>query len=577
MHMRPSTVSVRVLVALAISAGIAGADGNWTATYHRQYALSVYRSATVEIGLDGHTRCTRGIRANESETAEIDLSSQEVVYYRHLFDHVVALDRAGIELTAVDAGVTTWRVTSDSETRELTYICTENPWALAAERAIQRLVSRAFFLCGSDVAVYPPGTPSDDLLRDAALIAPEALRGRFRAELAAKVMARRSPGRHRTAAGILKRLAYCEPPEMWVGDVMLAYEQAGPDLRMALLMAIAEFPFDVGEDTPRGYLLTPLMIQGLEWVLTSAPGEMKGNSTRWRVACELIGALGKYRDARAIPVLTSPTLWTIGDSTHALRPSAARALCRMGMPGVILLVGKTSFDPLCMRDGACRELRRAVATYGSRDHVEPRSRVPDPGKVEHLRRFLVERGIGLEGMDAFSVPAGAAKALHASFPGWEYVPTSEFDVTTLEGWGKYDFAHSGPQRCRLDFDGNGVEDDEEWCKDIALIVRKDDRLKVIVLLQHPAEASNATEGSCSSSLPWDTAQWTTCELTEFAVDRVRRELWPGHVPLIVSIAPVSAAQMVAVNASSSRPVIPSKGDGIELREETGRTVFYWSE
>ena len=530
-----------------IVVGLASTSGDSAPmTYHWEGGMSRYRSQNVIICADGQAICTRELRTDDLETAEIALSPQEIAYYRDLFEHVVALDRATIETFATDVGVTTWSLTTDSETRELTYVFTRDPWARAAERAIHRLVSRAFLLSDARVGSYSPAVYYD-LVRDAALTDPEAMREHLRANLTAKVMVQRTPGSQwQTAASVLKQLAYCEPPEMWAGDIMLAYQHANRDLRFALLRAIAEQPFDVGESVLRRDFLVPVMIEGLQWLIDTST--LQRPSPEATLAAALTRALGKTRDRRAVDVLSSDKLWSANEFSSLF---SDHALCRMGMPGIMALIEKASSPQYSVSSVARRALRVAAQVYAAHDPAGRRDRKPSPAKVDELRRFLVDRGLGPEGIDAFDIPDPASAAFHLIYPGWSYLPTGDFGGPALEGWGEYEPYKRGPQRCRLDFDGNDLED-------IALLVRRDDSIRLVVLLQMPDD------------------QWEARALAEFPTERATQE---GYRGLVASIAPIPPTDAIVTAGESRERVLNSPTPGIELRwgEERDVTLFYWAD
>ncbi len=538
------TLAWLFLALILLAVAPASSADNATMIYHwGEGGLSRYRSITVIIQADGRTNCMRD--SYGIETAEIVLSPQEIAYYKYLFDHVVALDRTAIEVPALDTGITTWCVTNEDETRKLTYIFTQDPWASAAERAIYRLTSRTFLLSGTGLPASDAAYP--DLFRDAALTAPETMRDRLRAELKKRVLLQGTPGgQWQNAAGILKQLAYYEPPEMWAGEVMLTYEQANRELRFALLRAIAEHNFDIGEERPRSYLLVPVMIEGLQWLLDIS--DLPTGGPEWVLSISLIHALGSQRDSRAIEVLSSDKLWEERVS-NPLPETAAQMLCQIGLPGVLALEKKIRSDDPFDREVAARELRRAAPIYGLSWIPETPHRRPSPAHIDEVRKYLFTRGLAPEGIDAFDIPEAAAAAFHHSFPDWSYIPTGEFGGPALEGWNDYEIQLRGPQRCWLDFDCNDLED-------IALLVRKGDTMMLIVLLQKPDN------------------QWQAHPLIEFPAERASQE---GYLGLVASIAPVPPTEVFAAGAGASELVLESPAPGLELRwgAERGRTVFFW--
>jgi hypothetical protein len=291
-------------------------------------------------------------------------------------------------------------------------------------------------------------------------------------------------------------------------------------------------------------MLVPLMIEGLTEMLDDSALPDGGNV--WHAALNLINALARLRDARAVEVLSSDTVWRMTERPN-LASWAASALCATGMPGIRALIERADSPDMVARRIALRALGTAAQRYVYlwwRD-------APSPAQVDRVRQFLVERGLGPEGIDAFDIADAAANALHQSYPGWRYIMSSEFSAPALHGLHEWDSdpRKRGPQRCRLDYDGNSLED-------TALLIRKDDEFKLVVLLQTSED------------------RWKTEELTSFPLEAARDR---SHRGLVVFIAPAPPQTLILPGSPSGGNSITLDTPGIALHRvgEPATTVFYW--
>jgi len=531
---------------------------SFTLYYHWNTHERVAHSVTVEIMSDGRASCKirQPAYSRQSSRSDLDLTPQEVAYFESLFRRVVALDRRAVEATPIYARavIKTWRMTEDGETRELSYARTDNPWVTDLEQAMRQFAARelALLRLAQDDPKARYYTAHDVLsdLRQGRIFRPEDLQG----PLLAAAREWPAPGlsfdhSRDTIANLFQALAYCESPEQWVGDVMELYARQPHESRAIMLRAIAESNLLSGLEDRRGRMLVPLMIEGLTEMLDD-PALPEGGNV-WHAALNLTNALGSLRDARALEVLSSERPWEIQDKL-SLMGAAASALPRIGLPGVHALVEKTSSDCFLVRQTAQAELAHAAQVYAFPSSILPRGADPTLEQVDQVRQFLVERGLGPEGIDAFDIADAAANALHQTYPGWRYITSSEFSAPALHGLYEWDNdpRKRGPQRCRLDYDGNGLED-------IALLIRKDDEFKLVVLRQ-------MGEG-----------RWTTNELTSLSRDDAYDESYRG---IATFIAPAPPQTIIRPGSSAGDTPMTFGTAGIALRrgEEPAGTVFYWA-
>ena len=551
--LRFRTVLLVVLTLASCPVGMAASPPAYTMTYHQEGAFSAYRFVTVEIASDGNTRCEMDY-AGQRLTSGLKLSPQEVAYYEYQFRKVVALDRKAIELMAVDTGTTTWRITESGHSRELTYIFTLNPWATELSQEMWRFVNRQRAILDLGQAdskkLYHAAYEITDLSRGRTIPRPEDLR----APLLEAMQRWPAPGlsfdhQRGTITNLLIALSHMEPQEQWVGDVMALYAGKSRDTQVTLLRFIADGNFlsnlEVSRKDGRGRLLAPLMIQGLRDLLGD-PGLAK--SDRDQMTCmELINALGSLRDARALEVLASALEHRRPWEKFGLTNWAARSLSRMGMVGVRVLVDMAASDDEHVRGTAVSELRIAAQIYAFPSSLDSPERTPSTDQIDEVRQLLVERGLGPEGMDSFDLPAEAAKALHASFAEWRLMRTSEFSVLVVTPI-RAPFPHrAGPQRCKGDFDGNGLDD-------IALLVRKDDDVKLVVLRQ---AAENC---------------WTADGLADF---KYQAPAHPGYAEFATYITPVSPVEVRPWPPTEKGNHLELRNTGIEVRQAEGPSIIYY--
>jgi len=546
---------LRPLAALVLILGCgaclpASADQpSFTMYYHWEDGLSAYRSVTVEIASHGRASCEVDYLTRQSRS-ELKLTPQEVAYFEARFRRVVVLNRAAVEVMAVDTGFTTWRTIEDGQTTELSYVHTDNPWAMDLRQTMWRFAAREIALLAlsrdDPKARYNAAHDVLSDLKQGRILRPEDLR----APLLEAAREWPTPGlsfdhSRDTIANLIHALAYCESPEQWVGDVTGLYARQPHESRAIMLRAIAESNLLSELEGDRGRMLVPLMIEGLAAMLDD-PALPEGGNV-WHAALNLTDALGSLRDPRAVEVLTSDMVWRMTGRPDAAS-WAASALCETGMPGIKALVERADSPDPAARGIARHTLRTAAQRYAFawwRD-------APSPAQVDQVRQFLVERGLGPEGIDAFDIADAAAKALHQTYPDWQYVMSSEFSAPALHGlheW-EYDPRKRGPQRCRLDYDGNGLED-------IALLIRKDDEFKLVVLRQTSE------------------ARWTTDELTSFSREDAFDD---SHRGIVIFITPAPRQTIIRPGSSADDTSMTFETTGIALRrgEERAATVFYWA-
>jgi len=527
---------------------------SFTLYYHWNTHERVAHSVTVEIMSDGRASCKirQPAYSRQSSRSDLDLTPQEVAYFESLFRRVVALDRRAVEATPIYARavIKTWRMTEDGETRELSYARTDNPWVTDLEQAMRGFAARELALLR--LAQHDPKaryyTAHDVLsgLKQRRIFRPEDLR----APLLEAAREWPAPGlsfdhTRDTIANLVQALSYCESPEQWVGDVTELYARQPHESRAIMLRAIAESNLLSELEGDRGRMLVPLMIEGLIDMLHDRA--LPDGENVWHAALSLINALGSLRDARAVDLLSSNVVWLMTGRPN-VASWAASALCAIGLPGIRALIERADSPDAVARGIARHALSTAAQRYLSlwwRD-------APSPARVDEVRQFLVERGLGPEGIDAFDIADAAANALHQTYPGWRYITSSEFSAPALHGLYEWDNdpRKRGPQRCRLDYDGNGLED-------IALLIRKDDEFKLVVLRQ-------MGEG-----------RWTTNELTSLSRDDAYDESYRG---IATFIAPAPPQTIIRPGSSAGDTPMTFGTAGIALRrgEEPAGTVFYWA-
>jgi len=525
---------------------------SFTLYYHWSSPLHVPHFRTVEIMSDGRASCDIAYAGGRGRS-DLELTPQEVAYFEALFRRVLALDREAIEKTGAfmrPAGFTTWRMVKWGKTKEVSYAHTDNPWATDLEQDMRRFAAREFALAtlaeDDPKARYNAAYDVLSDLKQGRIFRPEDLR----APLLAAAWEWPAPGlsldhSRDTIANLFQALAYCESPEQWVGDVMELYARQPHESRAIMLRAIAESNLLSELEGDRGRMLVPLMSEGLIDMLHDRA--LPDGENVWHAALSLINALGSLRDPRAVNALSSTVVWRT-----TRRPNvaswAASALCAIGMPGIRALIERADSPDAVARGIA----RHALSTAAQRYAFAWWRDAPSPAQVDEVREFLVERGLGPEGTDAFDIADAAANSLHQSYPGWRYIMSSEFSGPVLQSLYEWDSdpRKRGPQRCRLDYDGNGLED-------IALLIRKDDEFKLVVLLQ--------TSGGC----------WTTDELTSLSHGDAYDESYRG---IAIFIAPAPPQTIIRPASPGDDRSITFHTTGIALHrgEEPAGTVFYWT-
>lgn len=149
------------------------------------------------------------------------------------------------------------------------------------------------------------------------------------------------------------------------------------------------------------------------------------------------------------------------------------------------------------------------------------------------------------------LPGHAAAFLRHRFPGWRLMPMADFDDDVVRFVRQRFGETASPGRCSGDLDGNGL-------RDIALIMRRADQVKVLVLRQLKPRRWTADE---LSSFPFSSGfQAGCCGFCVFLTPRS-----PG----LVAFRPEEGA------AKSGR--LQLKNDAVEVRFYGKATAMhYWT-
>jgi hypothetical protein len=543
-----SLLALLCLLALASGAGAAADPPALVLSYHWEGGHSNYRFITVEITSEGRATC--GFEYGRDRiTAELDLTPEEVAYYEAQFRTVLALDEKAIQTIAVDTGETTWRITENGETKALTYQHTDDPWArdLAAEMngLAEWQVALHHLRSGTGEGPYLSAYHVYELSHGRGL-APAELRAALREALARWPEPPESFYHQRdNLVYLLTALASRESEQQWAGDVMAQYARLPRASRPLFVQSLAYSNFldEVGPRYARS--LVPLLVQGLRELLAE-PG-LAQDRPRLQACSEVINALGRLRDERAIPVLASPPIWQ-DPADLQLPDAAANALIRMGLPGGKVLVERAaSSDPRLSRR-ARWALEHAPQAWGYPDKPGSPPQGPWPGEADEVRQYLVKLGFATEGADIFSLPAEVPEVLRSSYPGFHLMLAEEFAPDVVDKARASFPDPGGPQRCTGDFDGNGLED-------IALLVRKESVVR-LVMLRQVAEK-----------------QWQASALEEFSY-QAALENQPASFRASITTAPPMEVRPAALAREGAVLSMPQAG--IEVHRPEGRTtVFYW--
>jgi hypothetical protein len=275
--------------------------------FHWEGGFSPYRSATVVIAPDGRTSCEIDY-LGERHRSELALTPQEVACFAAQLRRVLALDRQEIEVMAEDTGLTTWRMTEGGQTRELSYVHTQNPWPTELFREMWRFVERETALLtlrqGGARPRYHAARKALADLRQERVFRPEDLRLPL-IDLATEWPAPGLPPDHsrETISVFLRALAHCEPAEQWAGDVMELFAAKPRESRVVMLRAMVGLSSssELGERHRR--LLVPVMLDGLDELLgdPSLPEDQEAV----RACLALVESLGHLRDGRVAEALAS--------------------------------------------------------------------------------------------------------------------------------------------------------------------------------------------------------------------------------------------------------------------------------
>jgi hypothetical protein len=291
---------------LALPGTGAGESGR-TMSFRWEGGYSPYRSVTVAIASDGTASCEIDYLGERSRS-ELALTPQEIACFAPQFRRVVALDRQAIEVMAEDTGLTTWRMTEGGQTRELSYVHTQNPWAAELFREMWRFVERETARLrlgqGSAQARYQAAYKVLSDLRQERVFHPQDLR-RPLLDLARQwPPPGLSPHNSRESISrLLEALAHCEPAEQWAGDATELLAGKGRDSRIVMLRAMVSLSFSSDLSERHRRLLVPVMLEGLDEVLAD-PNLAEDKEAR-RSCVALVESLGHLRDGRVAEVLSS--------------------------------------------------------------------------------------------------------------------------------------------------------------------------------------------------------------------------------------------------------------------------------
>ena len=303
-----SRMGFLLLLALALGLPrIAAGEPGRTMYYHWEGGFSPYGFATVVIAADGSAWCEIDYLGERSRS-DLVLTPQEVACFAAQFRRVLSLDRQVIEVMAEDTGLTTWRMTEGGQTRELSYVHTQNPWATELFREMWRFVERetALLRLGQDSARarYQAARKVLSDLRQERVFHPQDLR-RPLLDLARHWPAPGlSPDNSRESISmLLEALARCEPAEQWAGDLMELFAGKPRESRIVMLRAMVSLSFspDVSERHRR--LLVPLILDGLDELLDDP--KLPEDQETLRACVALVESLGHLRDGRVAETLSS--------------------------------------------------------------------------------------------------------------------------------------------------------------------------------------------------------------------------------------------------------------------------------
>jgi len=116
-----------------------------TMYFRHEGGLSPYRFVTVAITADDHLTCEIEYASQRSKSTLL-LTKQELTHFQSQFYRVLSLPRWTVEKMATDAGKTTWRMTDQGNTRELSYEYTDNPWCRELSQEMWRIIKREMAL-----------------------------------------------------------------------------------------------------------------------------------------------------------------------------------------------------------------------------------------------------------------------------------------------------------------------------------------------------------------------------------------------------------------------------------------------
>jgi len=361
--------------------------------FRHEGALSPYRFATVAISAEGRLTCEIEYLSQRSTSALL-LSKQELSCFRSQFERVLSLPRLSVAKTAVDTGKTTWRMTEQGKTRELNYEYSDNAWCRELSQEMWRIIRRETAL----LALLPEANKgrshgayevaSD--LRQARIFRPDSLRAPLLEALGRWPSADASFwSNHGTLMHLLHSLAYAVPPEQWASHVQELYARLPSAARIIMVRTLSNGNFLSDLRDRQGRLLIPLLVKGLEELLTDP--QLGTDEQAQQAISEVTIALGNLRDARAIDILSSDRLWAL-KTKHDPAGWAAKSLTQIGLAGVKALLPKASSPDESTRQVAERALQYAAQFYTSEVSILPPQQGPTAEEASEIRRFLEARG-----------------------------------------------------------------------------------------------------------------------------------------------------------------------------------------